>query len=85
MSDNKKPIREQFDSAEEAAKFWDTHSLAEHWDETRKDGRIGLQSDAGGARDDPQVNRVVDRTKEEHPTRICAFQRNRREKTRLRP
>ena len=30
----KEPIPDQFDSFEAAADFWDTHSLADYWDET---------------------------------------------------
>ncbi len=39
MDENKKekdPIPEEFASIEEAAEFWDTHSLADYWDETRE-------------------------------------------------
>ena len=32
----KEPIPEEFDSIEAAAAFWDTHSLADYWDETRE-------------------------------------------------
>lgn len=28
------PIPDNFDSIEEAAEFWDTHSLADYWDQT---------------------------------------------------
>lgn len=33
---NKKidPIPEKFDSIEEASEFWDSHSLADYWDQT---------------------------------------------------
>jgi hypothetical protein len=30
------PIPEQFDSIEAAADFWDTHSLADYWDQLRE-------------------------------------------------
>jgi len=30
------PIPEEFESIEAAAAFWDTHSLADYWDETRE-------------------------------------------------
>jgi len=30
------PIPEHFSSIEEAAEFWDTHSLADYWDQTRE-------------------------------------------------
>ena len=32
----KKPIPEQFDSVEAAADFWDSHSLADYWDQTHE-------------------------------------------------
>jgi len=32
----KEPIPEKFTSTKEAAAFWDTHSLADYWDETRE-------------------------------------------------
>lgn len=35
-NDVKDPIPEEFSSIEEAAEFWDTHSLADYWDETRE-------------------------------------------------
>jgi hypothetical protein len=38
------PLPESFSSIEEAAEFWDTHSIADYWDHTRevKDVRIHL-------------------------------------------
>jgi hypothetical protein len=30
------PIPEQFDSAEEAGEFWDTHSAADYWEEMKE-------------------------------------------------
>jgi hypothetical protein len=40
MSENKpktlEPIPDEFSSIEEAAEFWDTHSLADYWDQTRE-------------------------------------------------
>lgn len=33
---NKDPLPEEFNNLEEAAKFWDTHSLADYWDETHE-------------------------------------------------
>ena len=38
------PIPEQFASFDEAAEFWDTHSVADYWDQTRevKDVTINL-------------------------------------------
>ena len=40
MSKNKKktidPIPDEFTSVEEAAEFWDTHSLADYWDQTQE-------------------------------------------------
>jgi len=33
---HKDPIPEEFSSIDEAAEFWDTHSLADYWDETRE-------------------------------------------------
>jgi len=33
MDANKDPIPEQFGSIEQAADFWDTHSLADYWDQ----------------------------------------------------
>jgi hypothetical protein len=38
------PIPENFSSTDEAAEFWDTHSIADYWDQTRevKDVRINL-------------------------------------------
>ncbi|MCW5850652.1 MAG: hypothetical protein KIT87_11310 [Anaerolineae bacterium] len=33
-SKTKDPIPENFESIEAAAEFWDTHSLADYWDET---------------------------------------------------
>lgn len=33
---NKQPIPEEFNTVEEAAAFWDSHSLADHWKETRE-------------------------------------------------
>ncbi|MBM3144390.1 MAG: hypothetical protein FJ010_05320 [Chloroflexi bacterium] len=32
----KKSIPENFSSIEEAAEFWDSHSLADYWDQTRE-------------------------------------------------
>lgn len=38
------PIPESFATIEEAAKFWDTHSIADYWDEmTEVDFEIELQ------------------------------------------
>lgn len=38
MSDDKPrdPIPEEFDSAQAAGEFWDTHSLHDYWDETEE-------------------------------------------------
>jgi hypothetical protein len=40
MSKNKEkplePIPDEFASIEEAAEFWDTHSLADYWDQTQE-------------------------------------------------
>lgn len=38
------PIPDNFDSIEEAAEFWDTHSLADYWDQTEevKDVKINI-------------------------------------------
>ena len=37
MEKNKKnPIPEHFKSAEDAGNFWDTHDLADYWDQTRE-------------------------------------------------
>ncbi|MBN1814192.1 MAG: hypothetical protein JXA14_20305 [Anaerolineae bacterium] len=37
MDENKRePIPEQFDSIEAAADFWNSHSLADYWDQTRE-------------------------------------------------
>jgi hypothetical protein len=37
MDESKKePIPEQFDSIESAANFWDSHSLADYWDQTHE-------------------------------------------------
>ena len=39
MSKSKKhidPIPEHFSSIEEAAEFWDNHSLADYWDQTKE-------------------------------------------------
>ncbi len=40
MSKNKEktiePIPNQFDNIEEAAEFWDTHSLSDYWDQTHE-------------------------------------------------
>jgi len=39
MKKNKKhrePIPESFNSIEEAGEFWDTHSLADYWDQTQE-------------------------------------------------
>ncbi len=33
---NREPIPEQFESIEAAADFWDTHSLADYWDQVHK-------------------------------------------------
>jgi hypothetical protein len=30
------PVPEQFDSAEEAGEFWDTHSAADYWEEMKE-------------------------------------------------
>jgi len=30
------PIPEHFNSVEEASDFWDTHSLADYWDQTKE-------------------------------------------------
>ena len=36
MKKNKRdPIPESFELAEEAGEFWETHALAEYWDQTR--------------------------------------------------
>jgi hypothetical protein len=38
MDENKTKdvLPEEFDSLEEAAEFWDSHSLADYWDETKE-------------------------------------------------
>ncbi len=39
MNENRKaidPLPENFDSMAEAAEFWDTHSLADYWEETQE-------------------------------------------------
>ena len=38
MSENKQrdPIPEAFDSPQAAGEFWDTHSLADYWDQTEE-------------------------------------------------
>jgi len=38
MSENKRrdPIPEEFDSPQAAGEFWDTHSLADYWNETEE-------------------------------------------------
>jgi len=39
MAKNRKhvePIPEHFDSIEEAGEFWDEHSLADYWDQTKE-------------------------------------------------
>ena len=38
MDENKTKdlLPEEFDSIEEAAEFWDSHSLADYWDETKE-------------------------------------------------
>lgn len=33
--DRREPIPESFDSIDEAAVFWETHSLADYWDQTQ--------------------------------------------------
>ena len=35
-SKDRDPIPEQFESIEAAADFWDTHSLADYWDQVRE-------------------------------------------------
>jgi hypothetical protein len=35
-SKKREPIPEQFESVEEAADFWDTHSLADYWDQVHE-------------------------------------------------
>ena len=45
MKNKKKrdPIPESFNSVAEAAEFWDTHSLADYWDQTKEvKGRIDV-------------------------------------------
>jgi hypothetical protein len=39
MNANKdgEPIPERFESIETAAEFWDTHSLADYWEQTREE------------------------------------------------
>lgn len=32
----KEPIPEEFRSIEEASNFWDTHDIADYWDETKE-------------------------------------------------
>lgn len=32
----REPIPDSFSSIEEAAEFWDSHSIADYWDETRE-------------------------------------------------
>lgn len=38
MNENKvkDPLPDNFNSIQEAAEFWDTHSLADYWDETQE-------------------------------------------------
>ena len=40
MSEDKEqaidPIPDEFDSIQDAAEFWETHSLADYWDQTRE-------------------------------------------------
>ncbi len=33
---NKEPIPEHFESAEEAGNFWDVHDLTDYWNQTRE-------------------------------------------------
>ena len=40
---NKQQIPEEFNTIEEAAAFWDSHSLADHWEETRE-GEIEVRA-----------------------------------------
>ena len=32
----KEPLPEEFETIEAAGEFWDTHSLADYWDQTRE-------------------------------------------------
>ena len=42
------PIPEQFATVDEAAEFWDTHSLADYWDFTEEvDFKVDLRPEGG--------------------------------------
>jgi hypothetical protein len=42
---NREPIPEDFGSIKAAAEFWETHSLADYWDQTREvDFDVDLES-----------------------------------------
>jgi len=42
--DRKEPIPEHFESPEQAGRFWDSHDLADYWDETSEaDLRFNLK------------------------------------------
>ena len=43
-------LPEQFESVEEAADFWDTHSLADHWDQIHEVEVEGVLAVGGGSR-----------------------------------
>jgi len=62
---NKNPIPEHFNSAEDAGDFWDTHDLAAHWDQTKEaDLRFNLKRRHYFIGIDPKIAEKVQRISE---------------------
>ena len=54
------PIPESFASDEEAAEFWDTHSVADYWDQTREVKGVKIDLVRRHFRVDAKLARKID-------------------------
>jgi len=54
------PIPENFSSSEEAAEFWDTHSVADYWDQTREVKGVKIDLVRRHFRVDAKLARKID-------------------------
>ena len=55
------PIPENFPSYEKAAEFWDTHSFADYWDQTREVKDVKIDLVRRHFRIDAKLARKIDR------------------------
>jgi hypothetical protein len=60
-SKQRDPIPESFSSIEEAAEFWDTHSIADYWDQTREVKDVKINLARRRFRVDAKLARKIDR------------------------